>query len=179
MNVRVIPIQSRGLIGRNSEAILKGRIARLNRRFQHVVLMADGGNRQAVKMKIRGCGRHQSARASVRAGVHVRVMRFGPGGIFAGFRQVISQCERDQVAGTGSQRRGFIAVCVDVAVARRPVRFPFVPQRQLDVELTISTAQFRSAGNNAPGIRARAARTGDFLGFQRSGDGSGEQECEC
>ena len=41
MNMRVIPIQARRRVRRNLEAILEGRVARRDHRFEHVILVAN------------------------------------------------------------------------------------------------------------------------------------------
>ncbi len=71
MDMRVIPVESRRLVGWNPQAILERLLACLDQGIEHVVLVTDRGHRQAVKMQV-GCGgAHRPARAAVRGGVLV------------------------------------------------------------------------------------------------------------
>src|SRR5579863_10275027 len=73
MDVRVVPIQSRRLVGGNAEPILEGRIGWLDRCLQNVILVTYWRQRQAVKMQIRRGERHGGARAGIRGRVAVFV----------------------------------------------------------------------------------------------------------
>ena len=66
MNVRMIPIQARRLIGGDAETILEGRVRWLDRCFEHLVLVAHRRQGQTVEVKVRGGERHRAAGARVR-----------------------------------------------------------------------------------------------------------------
>ncbi len=69
MDMRVIPVQPGRLIRRYAEAVLEGSIRRLNRGFQHIILMANGRQLQAMKMQVGRSERHGPAGAGIiRAG---------------------------------------------------------------------------------------------------------------
>jgi hypothetical protein len=176
--VRVIPIQSGRLVGGYAEAILKRRILRLNRCLQHVVLVADGRNGQPVKMKIRGCRRHQGACAGTFARLPVQVMRSGRV-LLVRIREIVPESQRDQVAGICSERGRFITGRVDVAVASRAVCLFLVALGEIDFELAISTVQFCGLGEDAPDSRTRAARICGLLSWEGSARSSSKQKCEC
>jgi len=65
VDVRMVPIQARGLVIGDAKTIFEGSIAGLNRGFQDVVLMADRRDGESVEMEIRGGRGHDAAHAGI------------------------------------------------------------------------------------------------------------------
>jgi DMSO reductase family type II enzyme iron-sulfur subunit len=66
MHVRVVPIEARRLVQGNLHLVLKTRSVGLDQSVDHVILMADRGNVQAVEVDVGGLDSHRTAIATPR-----------------------------------------------------------------------------------------------------------------
>ena len=133
----VIPVESRWLVRRNAHAILIGLSARLHPCIEHVVLMTQRRDGQAVEVKVGGGRVHRAARAS---GVHrVSVtghrMRHRDGGC------VVFQTQDQPIARRQTQRGGFDTAGGHVAVARQSIPVETASVAQVDAQYAVYRAQ--------------------------------------
>ena len=146
----MVPVETWRLVLRNPKTILKWWIARLHRGLHHIVLMADGGNRQPVKVQIRRYRAHDSTRAGTTGGwgmnMRVGMSRSCPS---AGIRQCILQVEDNEIARIDTQIGGFPTRRVGIAIAGGAICVWGIANRQLRLQDTVLAAQVLRFFNRA------------------------------
>ena len=168
VDVRVVPVHARRLVGGHAEAVLEARVAGLDRGPQHLVLVAQRRHGHAVEVQVgRQLGHLPAgARIGMAASACVRVLRAGHGhprrgrGARCARLEFVLQAQHDEVARMHAQRRRLRAVGGDVAQACRAVAQVRVAQAQLDLQHAVDAAQVARLADQAArlGPRARILR---------------------
>ena len=109
VDMRVIPVEARRLVRGYAKAILKGRIPRLHRRLQDIILMAYRGNRKTVKVEVGRHRAHDSAGTRIGSRMSMRVCGHGCTVPAAYFCQLIGEMKNDQIARMHTQVRRFVS----------------------------------------------------------------------
>ena len=140
VHVGMVPIQSWRLVGWNLHVESKCRFARLKQSREHIVLMANGGNIQAVKVNV---GRRQCRRSRVTANRQAGHIHCH-GGRFIVALDAVFDVKNQAVALVEAQCRSlnysFRGVIVE-AIVIVPTGIDRVPHSEFGIENAVHTAQ--------------------------------------
>jgi len=144
--------------------------------------MADGGNCQAVEVKVGRGKRHCSAFAwvgfSFCSGVNVIVTVSRSGNGVGRVYQIVFQIQDEEVAGAQAQSGRLIAVGVKVAETQSAVWFGEIADGQVEFQHTVLAAQIRGFGDCGAGRGARAGSDRGFLGAENHRPVDEPQACK-
>lgn len=179
MNVRVIPIQARRLVLRNTKTVFENRVGGLYRRMQNVVFVAHRWKGEPVKMQIRRDSRHGAALTGIRRWLRLGRTHGTAARIQSGDRwqngQVVLEAKDQFVARMDAQGRRFVFVREDIAIARGAVRPLLVVNRKIERQHSIFAAQVLRFLDDLARGRPRAPIDRAFRRSARRRAGSDQQ----
>jgi hypothetical protein len=136
VDVRVIPIKPRRFVIRNTEAIFKRRIPRLDQGLQHLVLTTHRRHRHSMKVQVGRERGHRSAvaRPPVGTAPDSRHRTVACGRLRTHVSQGIGETQYQLVAGMQAKRGGLGPIRQRVTVSYRAICFAVIVNREIHVE---------------------------------------------